>query len=180
MTLFADYEPEAPRRALPDDLVLRDATALDLPALAALRAARGDASLAEAREAFERQVGRGALVVVAVTAGVPVAYGVAEQLALEALPKGWYLTGVVVSPSERRRGIAGQLTRHRLAWIGKRATEAFYFVNEVNRVSIDLHAGFGFEPIAHDIRVPGVTFQGGRGVLYRAAFSDAGESIGPA
>lgn len=143
-----------------------------MPALAALRAARGDASLADAERAFERQLGSGALVLVATSRGTALAYGVAERLAIETLPEGWYLTGVVVTPSERRRGIATRLTRRRLDWIGQRAEEAYYFVNEVNRVSIDLHAGFGFEPIAHDIHVPGVTFRGGRGVLHRAACRD--------
>jgi ribosomal protein S18 acetylase RimI-like enzyme len=57
----------------------------------------------------------------------------------EPVPKGWYLLGVIVAPDFRRRGIASELTRFRVEWIGQRADEAFYFANSLNLPSIDLH-----------------------------------------
>jgi ribosomal protein S18 acetylase RimI-like enzyme len=51
-------------------------------------------------------------------------------------PPGWYLSGVIVDPAHRRRGIAAELTRRRLKWIAERAGEAFYFANARNQVSI--------------------------------------------
>jgi GNAT superfamily N-acetyltransferase len=83
-------------------------------------------------------------VLVATVAGVPVGYGVAHRMALPGLPDGWYLGGVVVTPTHRRQGIAARLTRARLDWIAARAERAYYFTNERNRASVDLHARFGF------------------------------------
>ena len=57
---------------------------------------------------------------VATVAGVPVGYGVAHRMALPGLPDGWYLGGVVVTPTHRRQGIAARLTRARLDWIAAR------------------------------------------------------------
>jgi ribosomal protein S18 acetylase RimI-like enzyme len=91
---------------------------------------------------------------------------VAERLVRIGLPEGWYLGGVVVDPLQRRRGIGARLTRERLAWIAARAGQAYYFVNERNRASIDLHARLGFRELARDIRVTGLTFTGGVGLLF--------------
>ena len=83
---------------------------------------------------------------------------------------GWYLTGVVVRLQSRRLGIAAELTRRRLAWIADRAPEAHYFVNALNAASIALHAGFGFVEVERlaSGALPGIDFEGGEGVLYRA------------
>ena len=40
-------------------------------------------------------------------------------------PPGWYLSGVVVAPEHRGRGIGRRLTRARLDWIGERDEQAF-------------------------------------------------------
>ena len=45
----------------------------------------------------------------------------------------------------------------RLEWLRTRASEAYYFANSSNLASIDLHAAFGFQAVARDIYVPGVT-----------------------
>ena len=174
MALFADYEPERHGGPALDGLRTRVAAEGDVEALAALRVARGDATPDEARLSFQHLLGRarrdGALVLVAEHRGCVVGYGAANPLG-PPLPDGWYLGGVIVSESMRRRGVGTRLTRERLDWIATRAAEAFYFVNERNRSSIDLHARFGFREISRDIRVPGVTFTGGVGLLFRADLS---------
>src|SRR6185436_7032761 len=88
-----------------------------------------------------------------------------------AVPQGWYLMGVIVHPSWRRRGIAAALTRRRLDWIGNGAKQAYYFVNSLNRASIDLHLRFGFQLLCKDFLFPGATFSGGGcGMLFRVEY----------
>ena len=77
-----------------------------------------------------------------------------------------YLGGVVVTPTHRRQGIAARLTRARLDWIAARAERAYYFTNERNRASVDLHARFGFQELVRGLQVPGLTFVGGVGLLF--------------
>jgi predicted GNAT family acetyltransferase len=84
-----------------------------------------------------------------------------------AAPEGHYLTGVIVAPAWRRRGIARALTAARLAWIDARAAESFYFANARNEASIALHAGFGFVEASRDFWHPAARFDGGAGVLFR-------------
>lgn len=173
MSLFADYEPRSRGRPPPDDLRVRAASRADVEALAALRVERGDAEPASARQEFERLLDRsdGAHVIVATVGNgagdAVVGYGTLDLLTRPGVPAGWYLGGLIVTPSWRRRGIASRLTRERLDWTATRARVAYYFTNERNRPSIDLHARFGFVEIARDVKVPGVTFNGGVGLLFR-------------
>jgi len=67
--------------------------------------------------------------------------------------------------------VGERLTRDRLDWIAARSREAYYFANERNRATIDLHAPFGFVEVARDIRSPGLTFSGGVGLLLRSDLS---------
>lgn len=170
MPLFADYEPDRRGEPTPPGLTVRAATLEDLPALAAIRAARDEMPVEAAMAVFARQLasasaGRG-LVIAALFGATPVAYGVVERLAVPGLPEGWYLSGVVVAPSHRRRGIAACLTRARLDWVAARDRRAYYYTNARNQASVDLHAGFGFRELVRDLRVPGLTFSGGVGLLF--------------
>jgi RimJ/RimL family protein N-acetyltransferase len=179
VALFADYEPERGRGEPPDALTTRPATSADVPALAALRVERGDATESEATEFFTwliaKAAGGGALLQVAAVDGAVAGYGAVDRLAWPGIPEGWYLGGLVVSPGRRRRGIGARLTRERVAWVAERASRAYYFVNERNRASIDLHAAFGFREVARDVRVPRVTFTGGVGLLFAV---DLGPAVG--
>lgn len=91
-------------------------------------------------------------------------------------PAGWYLIGLVVDPEQRRRGIGTALTTARMRSVGDRADHVWYFTNARNRVSLELHAGLGFREMTRDFWVPGVTFDGGVGVLGRAILSTAGRT----
>jgi ribosomal protein S18 acetylase RimI-like enzyme len=180
--LFADYEPLRHGAPPPDDLATRAATADDVPALAALRATRDEVSVEMAAAAFDRQLLRAregdALVAVATIGDVAVGYGVVERLSIPGLPPGWYLGGVVVAPEHRRRGIGLRLTQERLAWIADRASQAYFFVNERNRPSIDLHARLGFRELIRDIRVPGLSFTNGVGLLFGVDLANRGAHLG--
>jgi len=85
-----------------------------------------------------------------------------------AAPAAYYLVGLVIDRAARRTGIGEALTRARTAWTLERSAEAWYFANAGNRASLDLHARGGFVEITRDFAVPGVSFEGGAGVLCRA------------
>ncbi|MBT2586917.1 GNAT family N-acetyltransferase [Arthrobacter sp. ISL-95] len=85
-----------------------------------------------------------------------------------ALP-GHYLGGVTVRPDFRRRGIAAELTGARVQWIWERAEVAWFVVNASNHASLTLHRGFGFQEVARGPAFHSVRFDGGEGVLLRAA-----------
>lgn len=81
-------------------------------------------------------------------------------------PPGWYLTGLVVDPRTRRRGVGRQLVQGRLDALAARGVnQVLYFANARNRVSLELHRLIGFREISRDFSIPGVTFEGGVGVL---------------
>lgn len=178
MGRFAPYEPGARSQPAPEDLRVRDATEADLPALAAIRSERDGLAPERARAIFERCLERVAsaemLLLVAETGGAVVAYGCAARFdpAPDApppcAPAGWYLAGVVVAPAHRRRGIARALTRARLDRLAARASRVYYFANELNRASIDLHATFGFRELTREFRHPDAHFTGGAGILFVA------------
>ncbi len=98
-------------------------------------------------------------------------YGKAEKLDPPAqggdAPSGWYLTGVVVNASARRRGLGSRLTAARIRRLHPAATEVWFCANLQNRASVALHERYGFRLETTDFRIPGVTFEGGRGGLFR-------------
>jgi ribosomal protein S18 acetylase RimI-like enzyme len=166
MSLFEEPReggPRLPRLAV----AVRPVREEDLDALAALRAQREGEPHVTSRAALQRKLARPALFLVAEHAGERVAYASAATLdGGHRAPRGWYLTGVVVAPACRRRGVATALTRARLDWLAERTDRAYYFANTRNRVSIALHEGFGFREKTRAFTIPGVTFQGGEGILF--------------
>lgn len=177
--MFADYAPrsaEEPRGSLPDGLTFSPANLDDAPAIARLVAARENKPFEQTLEQVARglttDIERKNLVLTARIEAAVVGFGRARFVRLpgessEEPPDGWYLSGVIVDPEFRRRGIAAELTRLRLEWIAKRAGEAFYFANSLNRVSIDLHHRLGFAEVRRGISFPGAHFSGGGvGVLF--------------
>lgn len=83
-------------------------------------------------------------------------------------PAGHYLGGIVVHPAARRRGAGRALTEARLAWIWERADVAYCIMNARNAASIALHMGLGFRQVASGASFQGVTFDGGRGLVFEA------------
>lgn len=188
--LFAAFDDSPGRSPSPvgvDAIRIRPARLGDVEAVARLFAERegGDvqAHAAAIRCALGSEaIGRSSLVLVAeVPCDDPVVgYGKVRLLDgdggpdLGPAPKGWYLTGVVVAPIWRRRGIGARLTADRLRWISARSRFAYYVSNARNRVSIALHARFGFVEIDRGPVLAGCTFTGGEGVLFRVDLSRPG------
>jgi ribosomal protein S18 acetylase RimI-like enzyme len=83
--------------------------------------------------------------------GQMVAYGRVTELAADdagpGTPAGYYLSGVLVEPALRRRGIALALTRARLRWVFARTDEVFYVAGADNVASLHLHAALGFQEV---------------------------------
>lgn len=170
---FGSYEPDAHGVPL-DDVVLRVATEDDLVACGEL-VARREGSDADAVTERLRHVhdDRDQVVMVADLHGEVVGYARASRLTPVAdggsnAPDGWYLSGLVVAPEYRRRGIGRSLTEARCEWVWERADAVHYVVSGSNRASQDMHASLGFREVTRDFSVPGVVFSHGGGVLCRA------------
>lgn len=88
-------------------------------------------------------------------------------------PRAWYLTGLLVAPESRRRGLGAQLTQGRLDQLAGLTEEVWYFTNAHNLVSIALHERLGFRLHTEEFAIPGVAFEGGRGALFRRALLDS-------
>ena len=149
------------RRAAARDV--KAAVALAVEAAPERRPEAWRAVLEEERQHPER------LLLVAEADGAVVGYGRTSLLdELAAAPRGYYLTGLFVRPASRRAGVGAALTEARLRWIAERADEAWFFANARNVASIALHRRFGFEEVTRDFAIPGVTFDGGEGILFRS------------
>ncbi|MGI9241580.1 MAG: GNAT family N-acetyltransferase [Verrucomicrobiales bacterium] len=179
MSEFSRYDTDSPERRrlpTPDDLVIRPAVHEDIGEIAEIAAAREGQPAGQWRSAIGRVYemsadGRAQLVIACVEESV-VGYGKTGHFSVpigspsNVAPEGWYLTGLVVRPAFRRRGLGSRLTLERLAWIARRSNTAYYFANERNKVSIELHRALGFVKLTHDFSHPHASFEGGAGILF--------------
>lgn len=187
MSKFAEFSPgdAGPRLGAAAGLVIRPALPADLPELARIAAEREGEPLAKWLTAFEHIfteaecAGGESVILVADLQGTIAGYGKAGYFApppgspANVAPAGFHLTGVVVDPALRRRGLGHELTRARLDWIRDRSPRAYYFANERNRVTIELHRELGFVELTRDFSHPQVRFEGGAGILFVCDFSPA-------
>jgi len=179
-SLFADFLPrgDSPRLGPEDGLLIREAADRDLDALARIAALREGCDESTSRHAFETL-----LMGCAVRGGLRLVVAERERTVLgfgkigrfepplhapsNVAPAGWYLTGLVVAPRFRRLGVGDALTEERLRWIAGRSPAAYYFANAQNGATIALHRKHGFVEVTRSFHFPGVSFQGGRGILFR-------------
>lgn len=159
---------------------VRAANTPDLEAVVALVAAHGR-DPARLRRRCETDLAEDeSHLVVAIADGELVGYGRTgrfthpPQASPNVAPEGYYMGGLLVASVWRRRGIGEALTRACLAWASERASEAWYFTNARNEASLALHAKVGFLEVTRDFVYPGVSFDGGVGVLGRALRAPGG------
>ena len=176
---FNEVPRESDQSSLPGPLTIRPARMQDVGVLGRISADRegGDAPAhcAVFKRAIEGDgIGRTSLVLVAAVEDDIIGFGKVRHLSEtrsdngSASPEGWYLTGVVVDPRFRRRGVGSRLTEARLQWISERGRFAYCFSNARNSVSIALHERLGFVEVARGSEFAGVSFAGGEGILFRA------------
>ncbi|WP_222710386.1 GNAT family N-acetyltransferase [Quadrisphaera setariae] len=82
-------------------------------------------------------------------------------------PAGLYLTGLLVDPAWRRRGLGEQLTRWRLERLRRSGEPVLFFTNARNTASLALHTRLGFVEVGRAASYLGEPFTGGVGVLMR-------------
>lgn len=164
------------------DTVVRNLLPCDVGAVSAILAEREGVGLDHARDVVSRwaEPDRQRLVLVAEHDGRLEGYGKAELLAPGTAggtgPTGWYLTGLVVRPSGRRRGVGTRLTEERIRALAERASEIWYFANLRNRATIALHERMGFVLHSCTFHIPGVSFDGGEGGLFRLRLAEPTQS----
>jgi aminoglycoside 6'-N-acetyltransferase I len=175
---FADYLPDGEKNS-PIAFSVREIQDADVEAIARLHAARERGAFPESVKWAKGVAASGrmdtACLLVADVGREVVGYAYAGWAAVDGLPQGFYLLGLVVGDHFRRRGIGHALTAARLRWIRERADVAYYFANDRNTATIDLHAAFGFRELRRGISVPGVTFSGGSGVLFATTLGELDE-----
>lgn len=170
--LFAPYQPDAHGVPL-HDVTIRPATRDDLPATAAQSAQREGGDPAEWSAVHGRKFDDDRQVLlVAEHEGQIIGHAWLTWLTPVAdggrgAPDGWYLSGVVVVPRFRRRGVGRRLTQARVEWVLRRNESVHYVVSARNRASRTLHAELGFREVGHDFVVPGVVFAQADGILCR-------------
>lgn len=91
-------------------------------------------------------------------------------------PAGCYLSGVLVDPAWRGRGIATAVTHARLRWAFARADTVFYVTGADNPASLRLHAALGFEEVSRFESERSAT---GVGVLSQLVTSKATSGAAP-
>ena len=171
-TLFTPYLPDAHGVPLPD-VDIREACRADIALTAALAADREGGASSEWAEIQGRQFDDDTRqLLVAEHCGQVIAYAWLAHLTPVAhgghnAPDGWYLSGVVVKPEFRRRGVGRRLTQARVNWVLERADSVFYVVSAANLASRTLHAELGFREVTSDFTLPGVVFGNADGILCR-------------
>lgn len=192
MSEFAAHDPERkrlPRLSESEGLKIRPASEADLHELAEIAANREGGPAERWRRSFQRlleeaRAGR-ALVLAAALGARVIGFGKAAYFTPPAgspsnvAPEGWYLSGLVVRPGDRDRGVGARLTASRLAWIAERGDRAYYFANARNQVTIDLHRALDFVEVTRDFSHPGARFEGGVGILFVRELGKRGKTAGP-
>lgn len=180
MSLYADFkvkDANLPPLDASSGLKIRQAEESDLAALVIIAAEREGTTQDIQHSLLERQLSQQRetdqfTILVADAQGKIVGFGKCgfftppDDAPANVAPKGWYLMGVIVAPTFRRRGVAFQLTQARLQWLARRSSKAYYFANALNHVSIELHRKFGFVEITRNFFFPNTTFNGGEGILF--------------
>ncbi|GEN80589.1 GNAT family N-acetyltransferase [Actinotalea fermentans] len=165
---FAVFEPLA--RGVRDAAVgVRTARADDAAAVAAVAATRGGPGLDVHRrlpgwvDDAERRV------LVAEVGGAVVGWAMAGAWGRPGAQDGPHVTALTVHPEHRRRGVGDQLLAALTGWAWGRSDRMWSVVNARNEASVALHERRGFVLEGWIADYAGMTFDGGRGVLLRAA-----------
>jgi ribosomal protein S18 acetylase RimI-like enzyme len=166
---FEPYEPQPVRRHAPVSCVVTPITEDDVPVIAELAWRRDGGSRDEHRGRVATWCTSEAITLVAREASASRVLGFGRAAVLDAGPcatSGWYLNGLVVAPEARRRGVGERLTLARIWLLAARGVgEVRCAINARNRASIALYERLGFALDRRVTELPGVTFEGGNGLV---------------
>jgi len=174
----AEFDPGAARSGL--DVECSSGDLSEVEAVTALVHAVYGGQLQAWQQRMHRALSRSDYcLLLAFIGGEPVGYGKANWCEPrgenDQAPAGMFLTGLVVAPAWRRRGIGEELIRRRLTWVWLRDQAAWFFTSARNRASLALHARLGFIEAGRAASYLGKPFDGGVGVLMRADPPASGE-----
>ena len=168
MPTFAPFEPLA-RGTRDPAVTVRPARPDDARAVAEVAAARGGEGL-DVRSALPGwAVDRARLVVVGEAGGAVVGWAMVAPWRRPGAEDGPHVSALTVHPAHRRRGVGDRLLGALTDWTWERAVVLWSVVNAGNAASLALHRRHGFATVRAIGSYAGMTFEGGRGVLLRAA-----------
>lgn len=166
--MFEPYNLKRERQSL--EVEIRDAAESDITSLVSISMDREPGDSATITSSIDSYLATGheSFLRLAVVDGQIAGFGKAKYYRGEKIAyPGWYLAGLIVAPDFRSGGVGTLLTLDRLDKIKRVASEAYYFANASNRVSIELHNKLGFSLEMDHFEFPGVTFRNSHGQLYR-------------
>ncbi len=168
MPAFAVFAPLV--RGVPDPSVtVRPARADDADAVAAVAATRGAPGLDVRAGLPVWAADRDRLVVVAEARDGVVGWAMVGTWGRPGAQAGPHVSALTVHPDHRRRGAGDRLLGTLAEWAWDRSGELWSVVNAENQASIALHRRHGFAAVRRIRDYAGMTFEGGWGVLLRAA-----------
>lgn len=178
MPAFAVFDPLA-RGVRDTAVVVRTARVDDAAAVAAVAATRGGPGL----DVLGRLPGwvddPERRVLVAEVGGAVVGWAMAGPWGSPGAQAGLHVTALTVHPEHRRRGVGDRLLAALTAWAWGRSDQIWSVVNARNEASVALHERRGFVLDRPITDYAGMTFDGGRGVLLRAACPASAVEEGP-
>jgi ribosomal protein S18 acetylase RimI-like enzyme len=136
------------------EIVIRKANSIDLTSCAHLISSHVSGNLDDWQSRFEQDLAnpRRHFLVATIDDAV-VGYGHTlfksdtSQDETNASPSGYFLSGLLVAPGHRRKGLGKLLTIARIDALRQVANEIYYLAEPDNLATIDLHSRLGFKEI---------------------------------
>lgn len=172
---FAAYDPRG-NGVRDAALVVRPARPADAEAVAAVAATRGAPGLDVAGRLPGWLGDPDRLVLVAESGGAVVGWAMVGAWGRPGARPGPHVSALTVHPEHRRRGAGDRLLAALTTWTWDRGEELWSIVNAGNGASLQLHRRRGFAVVEQIAEYAGVTFDGGCGVLLRAARPDGDDA----
>lgn len=166
--MFEPYNPHPKRRVF--EVEIRDATNSDIASIVNICIEREPGDLATVTSNINSYLinKHESFVRLAIVDGQIAGFGKAKYFQGEKITyPGWYLAGLIVVPAYRNGRVGTVLTIDRLDKLKSVASEAYFFANATNRVSIELHRKLSFKLERDHFEFPGVSFGESHGQLYR-------------